>query len=139
MRLIIAGSRFEPSEIPARYAALKEAFAVLPCFTSLPITEIVSGGARGADKLGERLAAEYGIPCSVFNADWDGLGKRAGYIRNAQMAEYVAPEGILLALWDGVSKGTQHMIKIAEDLKLVVLVWRVECGPQPVPYVRLGL
>lgn len=125
MRLIIAGSRFEPHEIPIRYAALKEAFAVLPCLTTSLVTEIVSGGARGADKLGERLAAEYGIPCSIQNADWDGLGKRAGYVRNTQMANYVAPDGGLLALWDGESRGTQHMIKIAETLKLIVLVWRV--------------
>jgi len=81
--------------------------------------EIVSGAARGADKLGERFAEEYGIPVKRFPADWDGKGKAAGYIRNAEMAEYA---DALLAFWDGESKGTNHMINLAKKNGLHVSV-----------------
>jgi hypothetical protein len=46
------------------------------------ITEIVSGGARGADQLAQQYAAERLIPMTVFLPDWDRYGKAAGMIRN---------------------------------------------------------
>ena len=49
--------------------------------------QIVSGGARGADSLGERYAAEKGYHLQLFNADWEKYGKSAGYKRNVEMAE----------------------------------------------------
>ena len=73
--------------------------------------EIVSGAARGADKLGERYAKEKGYSISSHPADWDKYGKSAGYIRNKEMAEYA---DALIAFWDGKSKGTKHMIDLAE-------------------------
>lgn len=79
--------------------------------------EIVSGGARGADTLGEKYAAEHSLPLKIFPAKWDQYGKRAGYLRNAQMADYA---DILVAFWDGKSKGTQHMISLAENKGLDV-------------------
>ena len=74
--------------------------------------EIVSGCARGADKLGERYAELRGYPVKRFPADWGNHGRAAGYIRNEEMAEY---SDALIAFWDGKSKGTQHMIRIAEE------------------------
>ena len=46
------------------------------------VTTIVSGGAKGADSLGERWAKEKGIPTKIFYPDWNKHGKSAGYIRN---------------------------------------------------------
>ena len=60
-------------------------------------TGIVSGGARGVDKLGEQIADEQHIPVTKFLADWDNYGKGAGFIRNEEMAKY-ADE--LLAVWN---------------------------------------
>jgi len=82
-------------------------------------TEIVSGAARGADKVGEMLASNYNLPCKRFPANWDLHGKSAGYKRNAEMAEYA--DG-LLAFWDGKSKGTKHMIDLANKKGLNVKV-----------------
>ena len=48
--------------------------------------EIISGGAKGADAVGEKYAAEFGYPVKKFPADWDKFGKKAGYLRNKQMA-----------------------------------------------------
>ena len=103
MRLIIAGSRDVPDEETVR-KALRDA-GLMPT----DITEVVSGTARGADRLGEQVAAKHNIPIKRFPADWDTYGKRAGYLRNADMAEY---GDMLVAVWDGVSRGTMHMIDI---------------------------
>ena len=81
--------------------------------------EIVSGNARGADKLGERYAKEYNLPVKLFPANWDKYGKRAGYLRNQEMANY---SDVLIAFWDEKSKGTKHMIDIAKKQDLTVIV-----------------
>jgi len=83
--------------------------------------EIVSGTAVGADTLGERYAQEKDYEVKKFPAQWDLYGKSAGYKRNQQMAEYA--DG-LIAFWDGKSKGTKHMIDIANKMGLKVRVVR---------------
>jgi hypothetical protein len=80
---------------------------------------IVSGTARGADKLGERYAADKGYSISSHPADWDKYGKSAGYIRNEEMAKEA--DG-LVAFWDGKSRGTKHMIDLAHKYNLKVKV-----------------
>jgi len=71
------------------------------------ITEIVSGGAIGADRLGEVYAMRNDIPIKPFPAEWKKHGNAAGPIRNRQMAEYADQ---LIVFWDGSSKGTNNMI-----------------------------
>lgn len=114
-KLIIAGSR-EFND----YKLLETEVHKFLSGKTIGETEIVSGTARGADKLGERLAAEYKLKLAKFPADWDTFGKSAGYRRNAEMAKYA--NGCIV-FWDGVSKGTKHMIDLAEreglDLKIV--------------------
>ena len=78
--------------------------------------EIVSGGAEGADSLGELYAAEKGYTLKRFPADWKAHGKAAGPIRNRQMAEYADH---LIAFPIGSSKGTYNMIKEAGKLGLL--------------------
>ena len=102
MKIIIAGSRNFND-----YNLLKTSCDnLLTQFTNI---EIVSGTARGADKLGERYAREKGYDIKQFPANWS-LGKSAGYIRNDEMAQYA---DMLIAFWDGTSKGTKHMIDLA--------------------------
>ncbi len=113
MRTIIAGSRTATS-----YNDLLAAINVIPWKP----TEIISGAARGADMLGERWARENSIPLRRMPANWEKHGKRAGYLRNSEMAEKA---DALLALWDGKSRGTAHMIDIATRNGLVVSVWRI--------------
>jgi len=86
------------------------------------ITEVVSGGAKGVDALGEAWARENLIPIRRFPADWDYHGRKAGPIRNRQMAEYADQ---LLAFWDGESKGTGNMIRQAKARGLNVVVWPI--------------
>jgi hypothetical protein len=84
-----------------------------------PITEIISGTAKGADKLGERWAHSKGISIKRFPADWDKFGKSAGYKRNAEMAKY---GDSLVIFWDGVSRGTKHMKELATKYGLKVKI-----------------
>ena len=122
LRIIIAGSRdFNDYEL-----LKKSAIEIITKKTMLPdLTRIISGGARGADTLGERFANEMGLEISRFIPDWDGLGKRAGYVRNAEMAKFAVEDdnyGVLIAFWDGQSRGTKHMIDLAKRYGLEVYV-----------------
>ena len=87
--------------------------------------KIITGTARGADKLGEQYAKIAHYELSKFPADWDKLGKRAGYVRNAEMAKFAVEDdsyGVLIAFWDGQSRGTKHMIDLAKRYGLEVHV-----------------
>ena len=86
--------------------------------------EIISGGCRGADELGERYAKESCIKCSIFPPDWRKYGRSAGPIRNDTMAKYAvkADKGYLVAFPIGESRGTRNMIKLAEQHGLEVTV-----------------
>jgi hypothetical protein len=79
------------------------------------ITEVISGTAKGVDTLGEEWASLNNIPITRFPADWKTYGKSAGYIRNEEMAKYA---DALIAIWDGKSKGTRHMVNLANKYKL---------------------
>ncbi|WP_405399322.1 DUF2493 domain-containing protein [Maribacter sp. Asnod2-G09] len=85
--------------------------------------EIVSGGAKGVDALGERFAKEQNIEFVIFPADWAKYGRSAGPKRNAQMAKYATH---LLSFWDGKSKGTKSMINLARKNDLVVEIISID-------------
>jgi hypothetical protein len=72
---------------------------------------IVSGGAKGAELLGERYAEERGLGLKQFPADWDRYGRGAKVIRNAQLID-AAEHAVFF--WDGKSKGTADAIGKAE-------------------------
>lgn len=114
MRVIIAGSRTVTRLSAVRQAIIDSGFN---------ITEVVSGGAAGVDRLGERWARINSVPVKRFPAAWrdrDGCVNRgAGMIRNRQMGEYAEA---LIAVWDGESPGTKDMIEVARKAGLVVFV-----------------
>ena len=80
---------------------------------------IVCGMARGTDLLGKKIAEEFGYDVIECPADWENLGKSAGYIRNKYMASI---SHALLAFYDGTSKGTGHMIDLANEFNLKIRV-----------------
>lgn len=112
MKLIVAGSR--------NYTDKEKVFKCLDILhNTIPITCIISGLAKGPDLFGKQWAISRGVPVEEFPADWDTYGKRAGYMRNEQMAAHGTH---LLAFWDGASRGTGHMIGIAKNKGLQVKV-----------------
>lgn len=80
---------------------------------------VVSGTARGADRLGERYARERGYKIRQFPADWLNDEKKAGPVRNAKMADNA---DALIAFWDGQSRGTKNMIETARRKGLAVRI-----------------
>ena len=113
MKTIIAGSR-NITDYLILQSFIKE--------YNIIITEVISGGARGVDKLGERWANENNIPIKRFIPDWDKFGKKAGMLRNTDMAIYGEQ---LVTLWDGKSNGTKNMIGTAKNKGLIVHIKRI--------------
>jgi len=74
---------------------------------------VVSGGAKGADQLGEYWARLFKIETLIFLPDWEKHGKKAGFIRNKQIIENC---DMCIAFWDNWSKGTRHSISLCEKL-----------------------
>jgi len=84
------------------------------------ITLLVSGGAKGADSLGERYANENNIETLIFKPDWKKHGPAAGPLRNTDI---VNNADTIIAFWDGESKGTKDSITKAEKLgKNIIIV-----------------
>jgi hypothetical protein len=82
---------------------------------------IVSGKAKGADRLGEVYANNHNLEVEEYPADWEKNGKSAGFIRNSLMANNAE---YLVAFWDGKSKGTKMMINLAGERGLSIRVIR---------------
>ena len=84
--------------------------------------EIVHGGAKGVDSLAEDWALAAGFSVKKFPAEWAKYGKRAGFLRNFDMAEYAAsvPGGKLVLIWDGRSRGSAMMKDIARRAGLSI-------------------
>ena len=129
MKVIIAGGRDY-----ADYKRLKSVCTRL--LIQAKVTEIVSGGAMGADKLAEDFARESKIQSTVFMAQWREIAskpdneivtdlwgskywKLAGHERNEKMAAY---GDALIAFWDMKSKGTKNMIDVAREYKIPVVI-----------------
>jgi hypothetical protein len=108
MRVAVIGSRSFND-----YEKLKEVLS------KIDITLLVSGGASGADKLGEQYANEHNIPTKIFLPDWEKYGKRAGFLRNSDIINECE---LVVAFWDNNSKGTKDSIDKAEKQGKKVLI-----------------
>lgn len=81
---------------------------------------VVSGNARGADRMAERVAENAGAIVERFPARWDLFGRSAGFRRNIEMLD--SGVDMVLAFWDGVSRGTPHTMREAKARNLRVRV-----------------
>ena len=133
MKVIIAGDR-ECNDIDLVEKAIAQ--------SGFDITEIVSGGARGADAMGELWAKANSIPVTQFKADWNNIkakgarvkirqnpwNKRqekynanAGFDRNQQMADYA--DALIALQPNGPTDGTQDMIRRAKANNIPIHVY----------------
>ena len=104
MRLAIVGCRDYNNR--EEFTSLMDTF-----FKNQNITEIVSGGASGADRMAKDYAQERGLAYKEFPADWNQYGKAAGPIRNKEIVDY---SDKVVAFWDLESRGTKSTIGIAK-------------------------
>ncbi len=114
MRTIIAGSRgiTDIDDVSKAISA-----------SGFQISTVISGTARGVDRLGEEWAVLMTIDIERYPAEWDKYGKSAGYRRNELMA---TKADALIAVWDGESRGTKHMIEVAKQYDLKVYVHNIK-------------
>lgn len=112
---IVGGRDFD------NYSLLKEEINEL----KLNISLIISGGALGADKLGEKYADTHNIPTQIYYPNWKEYGKRAGAIRNKLIVEN---SDYIIAFWNGISKGTKITIDLAKkcNKKLKIIYYENE-------------
>lgn len=77
------------------------------------VSEIVSGGALGPDRIAANYARQNKIPLVEFLPEYTRYKGGAPHVRNRQIAEY-ADE--VLAFWDGSSKGTLQTVELFKAL-----------------------
>jgi hypothetical protein len=119
VRWIVAGSRgFIGPEARAFLHSTLDALALLE-----PPSVLISGGARGADRMGELWAAEKGVCVLRILPKYNEFGPSAPLRRNTEMASRGTR---LVAFWDGRSTGTAHMISQAKvkGLPVDIHLWR---------------
>lgn len=107
MRVAVVGSRTF-NDYPLLESVLNE----------YQIDHIVSGGAKGADKLSELYAKQRNIPTTIYRPDWK-LGKGAALLRNTTIVE---DSDLVVAFWDGESNGTRDSINKAKERNKVCRV-----------------
>lgn len=114
MKVIIAGSR-----------NIVDYDKIVKCIekANLDITEVICGCCTGVDLFGKKWAIDNHIPIKHFPPDWDKHGKKAGILRNQDMADY--GEALIL-VWNGTSRGSKNMLEEARKRKLKVYCFVLE-------------
>lgn len=84
------------------------------------IQTLISGGARGADKMGEQWANKHGIETQIFYPDHKRY-KHAYHHRNRLIVEAA---DLVVAFWNGHSTGTKYTMDYARRLGKPVRVVR---------------
>ena len=100
MRIMVTGSRTWKN-FPALNAGLAEVWHKMDD----PVDPIlVHGGAIGVDRMSRDIWESRGWTCEEYLADWKGLGKKAGFIRNDTMLNSGLDH--IVAFMDGPTPGT---------------------------------
>jgi len=95
-----------------RRNTLVDARMVEAAFLSVyhPGDRIVSGGCpRGGDRFAESLAAQYDVPIVIHRADWARYGRRAGFVRNVDIARDA--DVLIACVAADRTGGTEHTIR----------------------------
>ena len=107
MKLIIAGSRHIDTRLAYQKLLLHQSHIenIFKLNKDFDHIEWVSGACKGPDQV-PFLAGYKNV--TVFAPKWVKHGRRAGPIRNEEMAKYA--DGLIL-IWDGNSSGSKNMLE----------------------------
>ena len=124
MRVLICGSRGWQDKRP-----IWDVLQMLEREGYVAGVTIVHGDARGADRIAATLAPNCGHRVEPHPAAWRLHGRRAGYLRNAEMLAS-GIDHVYAFRSAGVSKGTDQMITLAREAGVpVTVVEREELQP----------
>lgn len=140
MKALICGGR-DFSDRQTMYSTL----GIIQTLEGL-FSEVIHGGAKGADTIAGNWAEATGLMTTVFPADWERYGKGAGPIRNQQMLDEGQPD-LVVAYPTGLlslSRGTRNMVTkaIIERVPLLVVQEGIICtydGIRLNPTATLGV
>ena len=114
-RILVTGSRDWDDAQELRLALISATVS------RLESAVIVHGACpSGADALAAEWASDYGVRTEEHPADWDGYGKAAGFIRNAEMAGLGADLCLAFYKQGAGNKGTDHCASQAEKAGIPV-------------------
>ena len=100
--LLVAGSRSLETMDPAQLEhMLSNASYIFDC----TIDRVIHGAARGIDTMAAQWATKRGKIVDAFPAEWERLGRSAGYQRNHTIVKE-CDMGIVV--WDRSSQGSLH-------------------------------
>lgn len=117
MRVLFTGSRNWVDPAPVQHALE----AVRRKMDGQPFT-VVHGGARGLDALAGKLAASFPeVTVEAHPANWDALGKKAGFVRNQKMVDLGAEMVFAFPLG---GNGTYDCMRRARAASIKVLVFQ---------------
>ena len=108
VRLLICGGR-DFNDWPSFKKSMAQ-YETEPAF-------IIHGGARGADSLAKSWALLFAHGHREFPAQWNKLGKAAGFRRNEEMLSFGKPD-LVIAFPGG--NGTAYTVKLAQDRGVTV-------------------
>lgn len=77
--------------------------------------EIISGGEKGMDILGELWANKYKFPFKRFVSNLIKYGKEAEFIKYKQMIAYA---DALIVIWNGKDENIKYIINLANQKKI---------------------
>jgi len=123
MKTIIAGSRKIPSMglnepqdwfKPGVQDAMLDLLEEIIKKSKFDITEIISGTAWGIDSLGELYGEKNQIPIKKIPANWKEHGRKAGHMRNMEMAKL--GDALIVVMAEN-SSGSENMLSCMKSQK----------------------
>ena len=117
-RILVTGSRTWKDE-QAVYRALAEVVREIPA--EREVTIVHGACPQGADQMAHEWARGYGTTIEAHPAKWVEHGKRAGFVRNAEMVNLGAD--VCLAFIRDGSRGATHTADLAEKAGIPVRRW----------------
>jgi hypothetical protein len=119
VRILITGSRTW-TDVSCIIEAITD--VVRESGVSKEDTVIVHGACpRGADAIADALAKQWGVAVERHPADWS-IGRRAGFVRNAEMANLGAD--VCLAFNHNNSNGTKMMADLTQKAGIETRIYR---------------
>jgi hypothetical protein len=124
-RLLVTASRTWPDR-SVLWARLDWAYVTRCSGEGIPLT-LVHGGATGGDRMAKewvwaRSQAGWMVLEEEHLADWDRLGRRAGYVRNIHMTR--TQIDLCMAFIHENSRGATHCATVAHAAGIETLIER---------------